>query len=151
MGHPDAGDRWLRGPDFKPIPIVAVSSFAMKGDEEKARAAGCDHYVSKPYSPMQLPRLIRGFLDDKTVRVLDRVCGSAYMSTRHVKSPPSLFLFFLSFFLPPFLLFDRAARLSPAPTAVLSWAGARRCCQGWTLQGFRLVPGSNVGLISLRH
>jgi len=52
-------------PALKPIPIVAVSSFAMKGDEEKARAAGCDHYVTKPYSPMQLLRLIRGFLGDK--------------------------------------------------------------------------------------
>jgi two-component system, cell cycle response regulator DivK len=50
---------------LKPIPIVAVSSFAMKGDEEKARAAGCDHYVTKPYSPMQLLRLVRGFLADK--------------------------------------------------------------------------------------
>ena len=52
-------------PNLKPIPIVAVSSFAMKGDEEKARAAGCNHYVTKPYSPMQLLRLIRGFLGDK--------------------------------------------------------------------------------------
>ena len=52
-------------PDLTPIPIVAVSSFAMKGDEQKARAAGCDHYVTKPYSPMQLLRLIRGFLGDK--------------------------------------------------------------------------------------
>jgi two-component system cell cycle response regulator DivK len=52
-------------PALKPIPIVAVSSFAMKGDEEKARAAGADHYVTKPYSPMQLLRLIRGFLGDK--------------------------------------------------------------------------------------
>ena len=51
-------------PDLNPIPIVAVSSFAMKGDEEKARAAGCDHYVTKPYSPMQLLRLIRGILGD---------------------------------------------------------------------------------------
>jgi len=52
-------------PALKAIPIIAVSSFAMKGDEEKARAAGCDHYVTKPYSPMQLLRLIRGFLSDK--------------------------------------------------------------------------------------
>ena len=52
-------------PALKPIPIIAVSSFAMKGDEEKARAAGCDHYVTKPYSPMQVLRLIRGFLGDK--------------------------------------------------------------------------------------
>ena len=48
-------------PNLKPIPIVAVSSFAMKGDEEKARAAGCDHYVTKPYSPIQFLDLIRGF------------------------------------------------------------------------------------------
>ena len=47
------------------VRYVAVSSSAMKGDEEKARAAGCDHYVTKPYSPMQLLRLIRGFLGDK--------------------------------------------------------------------------------------
>jgi two-component system, cell cycle response regulator DivK len=46
-------------------PIIAVSSFAMKGDEEKARAAGCDHYVTKPYSPMQLLRIIRGFLGEQ--------------------------------------------------------------------------------------
>ena len=51
-------------PELKAIPIVAVSSFAMKGDEEKARAAGCDHYVTKPYSPMQLLRLIRQCLGD---------------------------------------------------------------------------------------
>ena len=51
-------------PALKPTPVVAVSSFAMKGDEEKARAAGCDHYVTKPYSPMQLLRLVRGFLGD---------------------------------------------------------------------------------------
>ena len=52
-------------PNLKAIPIVAVSSFAMKGDEEKARAAGCDHYVTKPYSPMRLLRLIQGLLGDK--------------------------------------------------------------------------------------
>jgi two-component system cell cycle response regulator DivK len=45
-------------------PIIAVSLFAMKGDEEKARAAGCDHYVTKPYSPLQLLRSIRSFLGE---------------------------------------------------------------------------------------
>lgn len=49
-------------PDLRAIPIIAVSSFAMKGDEDKARAAGCDHYVTKPYSPMQLLRVVRGIL-----------------------------------------------------------------------------------------
>jgi two-component system, cell cycle response regulator DivK len=51
-------------PNLARIPIIAVSSFAMKGDEEKARGAGCDHYVTKPYSPLQLLRIIRGFLGD---------------------------------------------------------------------------------------
>ena len=41
--------------------VIAVSSFAMKGDEERARAAGCDGYVTKPYSPRQLVDLIRQF------------------------------------------------------------------------------------------
>ena len=61
----DATRQIKANPDLKATPIIAVSSFAMKGDEEKARAAGCDHYVTKPYSPMQLLRLIRGFLGDK--------------------------------------------------------------------------------------
>ena len=51
-------------PNFKTTPVIAVSSFAMKGDEEKARAAGCDHYITKPYSPLQLLRIIRGFLGE---------------------------------------------------------------------------------------
>jgi two-component system cell cycle response regulator DivK len=52
-------------PNLASIPIVAVSSFAMKGDEEKARAAGCDDYVTKPYSPIQLLRMVRGYLSKK--------------------------------------------------------------------------------------
>jgi two-component system cell cycle response regulator DivK len=51
-------------PSGSTIPIIAVSSFAMKGDEEKARAAGCDDCVTKPYSRVQLLRIIRGFLDE---------------------------------------------------------------------------------------
>ena len=51
-------------PDLKSTPIVAVSSFAMKGDEEKARRAGCDHYITKPYSPMQLLKTVRNLLSE---------------------------------------------------------------------------------------
>lgn len=51
-------------PSLAQIPVVAISSFAMKGDEEKARAAGCDRYVTKPYSPVELLRMIRGFVGD---------------------------------------------------------------------------------------
>ena len=49
-------------PDLTSTPLIAVSSFAMKGDEEKARAAGCDVYVTKPYSPLQLLRIVRDLL-----------------------------------------------------------------------------------------
>ena len=59
----EATRRIKADPDLKGIPVIAVSSFAMKGDEDKARAGGCDHYVTKPYSPMQLLRVIRGYLD----------------------------------------------------------------------------------------
>jgi len=52
-------------PSLARTPIIAVSSFAMKGDEEKARAAGCDHYVTKPYSPLQLLRTIRSILGEQ--------------------------------------------------------------------------------------
>ena len=61
----EATRRIKADPALARIPVVAVSSFAMKGDEEKARAAGCDHYVTKPYSPMQLLRMVRGYLGDK--------------------------------------------------------------------------------------
>jgi two-component system, cell cycle response regulator DivK len=43
-------------------PVIAVSSFAMKGDEDRAKQAGCDAYVTKPYSPMQLLVLVRKLL-----------------------------------------------------------------------------------------
>jgi len=52
-------------PSLAKTPIIAVSSFAMKGDEEKARAAGCNHYVTKPYSPLQLLRTIRDVLGEQ--------------------------------------------------------------------------------------
>ncbi len=51
-------------PETAKIPIIAVSSFAMKGDEQKARAAGCDHYITKPYSPMQLLKTLRTLLGE---------------------------------------------------------------------------------------
>ena len=50
-------------PDLKAIPIIVVTSYALGGDEEKARAAGCDAYIAKPYSPRQLLARIRDFLD----------------------------------------------------------------------------------------
>ena len=47
---------------LRSIPIVAVTSYALTGQEKKARAAGCDDYVPKPFSPRQLLAKIRNFL-----------------------------------------------------------------------------------------
>jgi two-component system cell cycle response regulator DivK len=49
-------------PALRAIPIIAVTSYALSGDEDKARAAGCDAYVTKPYSPRQLLAKIREYL-----------------------------------------------------------------------------------------
>jgi len=49
-------------PTLRAIPIIAVTSYALSGDEDKARAAGCDAYVTKPFSPRQLLAKIREYL-----------------------------------------------------------------------------------------
>jgi two-component system cell cycle response regulator DivK len=52
-----------RDPELKDIPIIAVTSYALSGDEQKAREAGCDAYVAKPYSTHDLLARIGQFLD----------------------------------------------------------------------------------------
>ena len=47
---------------LKDIPVIVVTSYALSGDEDKARAAGCDDYVTKPYSPRALLAKIRQHL-----------------------------------------------------------------------------------------
>jgi two-component system, cell cycle response regulator DivK len=49
-------------PALRSIPIIAVTSYALSGEEKKARAAGCDDYVPKPFSPRQLLAKIRNYL-----------------------------------------------------------------------------------------
>jgi two-component system cell cycle response regulator DivK len=48
--------------ELKSIPVIAVTSYALSGDEAKARAAGCDAYVTKPFSPRQLLAKVREYL-----------------------------------------------------------------------------------------
>ncbi len=54
--------RMKADPTMKSIPIIAVTSYALSGEEQKARAAGCDDYVPKPYSPRYLLAKIRQYL-----------------------------------------------------------------------------------------
>jgi two-component system, cell cycle response regulator DivK len=49
-------------PALRSIPIIAVTSYALASEEKKARAAGCDDYVTKPFSPRQLLAKIRQYL-----------------------------------------------------------------------------------------
>jgi two-component system, cell cycle response regulator DivK len=58
----EATRRIKADPDLRAIPIIAVTSYALSGDEGKARAAGCDAYVTKPYSPRVLLAKIREYV-----------------------------------------------------------------------------------------
>ena len=51
-------------PELARVPIIAVTSYALSGDEAKTREAGCDGYVAKPFSPRQLLAKVREFLPD---------------------------------------------------------------------------------------
>src|ERR1700735_4353676 len=55
--------KWLKDDqDLRPIPVVAVTAFAMKGDEERIREGGCEAYLSKPISVGKFIETIRHFL-----------------------------------------------------------------------------------------
>lgn len=49
-------------PSLASIPIIAVTSYALSGDDQKALAAGCNDYVTKPYSPRALLEKVREHL-----------------------------------------------------------------------------------------
>jgi len=55
--------KWLKEDDeLKRIPVIAVTAFAMKGDEQKIREGGCEAYISKPISVVSFLQTIDGFL-----------------------------------------------------------------------------------------
>ena len=58
----EASRRIKADPELSRIPIIAVTSYALSGDEAKTRAAGCDGYVAKPFSPRQLLAKMNEFL-----------------------------------------------------------------------------------------
>ena len=57
--------KWMKADrELAPIPIIAITAFAMKGDEEKIRAGGCEAYISKPISVMKFLETVRAYLGD---------------------------------------------------------------------------------------
>jgi two-component system cell cycle response regulator DivK len=58
----EAARRIKADPALRHIPIIAVTSYALSGDEAKALEAGCDGYVAKPFSPRELLAKVRQFL-----------------------------------------------------------------------------------------
>lgn len=49
-------------PDLRHIPVIVVTSYALSGDDLKAFAAGCDAYITKPFSPRVLLAKVREFV-----------------------------------------------------------------------------------------
>ena len=58
----EATRRIKANPALRQIPIIAVTSYALSGDDVKAREAGCDAYVAKPFSPRALLAKVREFV-----------------------------------------------------------------------------------------
>jgi two-component system cell cycle response regulator DivK len=57
--------KWLKEDDkLRSIPVVAVTAFAMKGDEERIREGGCEAYISKPISVSKFMDTVRQFIGD---------------------------------------------------------------------------------------
>lgn len=57
--------RWLKQDDeLKSIPVVAVTAFAMKGDEERIREGGCEAYLSKPISIAKFLETVKTYLGE---------------------------------------------------------------------------------------
>lgn len=57
--------KWLKEDDeLHTIPVIAVTAFAMKGDEERIRQGGCEAYISKPISVPRFIETIKSYLGD---------------------------------------------------------------------------------------
>ena len=56
--------KWIKEDEgLRAIPVIAVTAFAMKGDEEKMRDGGCEAYLAKPISVSKFIETVRRFLD----------------------------------------------------------------------------------------
>jgi CheY-like chemotaxis protein len=59
--------RWIKAdPASRNVVILALTAYAVKGDEERVRAAGCDGYIAKPIDTRALPSLVAAHVRPKT-------------------------------------------------------------------------------------
>jgi two-component system, cell cycle response regulator DivK len=58
----EATRRIKANPALRQTPVIAVTSYALSGDEERTRQAGCDAYIAKPFSPRLLLAKVREFI-----------------------------------------------------------------------------------------
>ena len=66
--------QWLKDDDeLRAIPVIAITAFAMKGDEDKIRQGGCEAYLSKPISVAKFFETIDRFLADEVATMTARV------------------------------------------------------------------------------
>ncbi|MDR3496165.1 MAG: response regulator [Ancalomicrobiaceae bacterium] len=57
--------KWIKEDEsLKSIPVIAVTAFAMKGDEERIRQGGCEAYISKPISVQKFLETVKSYLGD---------------------------------------------------------------------------------------
>ena len=58
--------QWIKDDEeLRHIPVIAITAFAMKGDEEKIRQGGCEAYLSKPISVVKFLETVRNYLGER--------------------------------------------------------------------------------------
>ena len=58
--------QWIKNDEeLKHIPVIAITAFAMKGDEEKMRAGGCEAYLSKPISVVKFLETVKNYIGER--------------------------------------------------------------------------------------
>ena len=60
-------------PATRPIRVIALTAYAMKGDDEKAFAAGCDGYITKPIDVERLPVVVSSYLAERSPESVNQI------------------------------------------------------------------------------
>lgn len=75
--------KWLKNDEeLKHIPVIAVTAFAMKGDEQKIKEGGCEDYISKPISVVTFMDTIRKYLGEEGTSLISPPNQSSQKNTK---------------------------------------------------------------------